>query len=142
MEFDFILHVSWIACALMIQKVTDGLSRGEENGLDTCGLYLGGMVPLHLSARERRPGLEEYILGWWNTGRNLEVLDPRDLFTTAHNPWHFGWFPAPTAADAAIEQFCTALHKRPQCYHVFAIPFLMTNQWSRTLLKAVGMYFF
>jgi hypothetical protein len=52
-----------------------------------------------------------------------------------------GWSPAPAAADAAIGQFCEALHKRPHCYHVFAIPFLMTNRWSKTLLKAVDVYF-
>jgi hypothetical protein len=50
------------------------------------------------------------------------------------------WFPDPAAADAAIDQFCEALHTRPQCYHVFAIPFLMTNRWSKTLLKAVVVY--
>jgi hypothetical protein len=77
-------------------------------------------VPLHLSARERIPGLEEWIVGLWNTGRNLEVLDLRDWFTTAHIPGDFGWFPAPAAADAAVDQFCGALHKRPHCYHVFA----------------------
>jgi hypothetical protein len=111
----------------MIQQGTDGLSRGEENGLPTCGLYLGGMVPLHLSARERSPGLEEWIWEWWKYGRNLEVLETRDWFTTAHNLGDFGWFPAPAASDAAIEQFCEALHKRPHCYHVFAVPLLMSN---------------
>jgi hypothetical protein len=98
------------------------------------------MVPLHLSARERSPGLEEWILGWCNTVRNLEVLEPRDWFTTAISPGDFGWFPAPAAADAAIDQFCEALHKRPYCYHVFAIPFLMTNKWRKNLLKAVDVY--
>jgi hypothetical protein len=98
-------------------------------------------VHLHLSARERSPGLEEWILVWWNTGRNLEVLEPRDWFTTAHNQGDFGWFPAPAATDTAIGQFCEALHKRPHCYHVLAIPFLMTNRWRKTLLKAVDVYF-
>jgi hypothetical protein len=105
MELDFILHVICIAGTRMIQQGTDGLSRREENGLATCGLSLGGMVPLHLSVRERSPGLEEWILGWWNTGRNLEVLEPRDCFTTAHNPGDFGWFPAPAAEDASLTNF-------------------------------------
>jgi hypothetical protein len=86
MEFDFILHVIWISGTQMIQQDMDGLSRGEENRLATCGLPLGGMVPLHLSAHERSPGLEEWIRGWWNTGRKLEVSEPRDWFATAHNP--------------------------------------------------------
>jgi hypothetical protein len=50
MEFDFILHVIWIFVTRIIQKGTDRLSRGEENGLATCRLSLGGMVSLHLSA--------------------------------------------------------------------------------------------
>jgi hypothetical protein len=50
MEFDFILHVIWIAGMRMIQQETYGISRGEENELATFGLSLGVMVPLHLSA--------------------------------------------------------------------------------------------
>jgi hypothetical protein len=76
------------------------------------------------------PGMVEH---WEKSG----ILEPRDWFTTAHKPGDFGWFPAPAAADAAVE----ALHKRPHCYHVFAIPFLMTNRWRKTLLKAVDVYF-
>jgi hypothetical protein len=54
---------------------------------------------------------------------------------------YLGWFPAPTVADAAIDQFCEALYKRPQCYHVFDMPPLMMNIWIKTLLKAVDVYF-
>jgi hypothetical protein len=89
----------------MIQQGTDGLSRGEENGLATCGLSLGGMVPLNLSAMERIPALKDWIRGWWNTGRELLMMEPRDWLTTAHTPGDFRWFPAPAAADAAIDQF-------------------------------------
>jgi hypothetical protein len=141
MDFDFILHVIWIAGTRMIQQGTDGLSRGEENGLATCGLSLGGMVPLHLDAIERSPALKDWIRGWWSTGRELLMTEPQDWFTTAHTPGDFGWFPAPAAADAAIDQCCEALHKRPHCYHVFAVPLLMMNRWRKTLLKAVDVYF-
>jgi hypothetical protein len=140
-EFDFILHVIWITGTRMIQQGTGGLSRGGENGLTDCGMSLGGMVPLHLSATERSPRLEDWIHGWWNTGRKLEVTEPRDWFTTAHNPGDFGWFPAPAAADTAIDQFCAALHNIPHFYHVFAVPLLMVNRWRKTLLKAVDVYF-
>jgi hypothetical protein len=78
MEFDFILHVIWIAGTRMIQQGTDGLSRGEENGLATCGLSLGGMVPLHLNAIERSPALKDCIRGWWSTGGELLMMEPRD----------------------------------------------------------------
>jgi hypothetical protein len=55
MVFDFILHVICISGMRMIQQGTGGLLRGEENGLATGGLSLGGMVPLHLSPTERIP---------------------------------------------------------------------------------------
>jgi hypothetical protein len=74
MQFDFILHVVWIAGTRMIQQDTVGLSRGEENGLATCGMALGGMVPLHLSATARSGMLEDWIRGWADTERKLEVL--------------------------------------------------------------------
>jgi hypothetical protein len=50
-DFDFILHVIWIAGTRMIQQGTNGLSRGEENGIAMCGLSMGGMVPndVHLT---------------------------------------------------------------------------------------------
>jgi hypothetical protein len=38
-----------------------------------------------------------------------------------------GGVPDPAAADAVIDQFCEALHNRPHCYHVFAVPLLMKN---------------
>jgi hypothetical protein len=69
------------------------------------------------------------------------MTEPWDWFTTAHTPGDFGCFPAPAAADAAIDQFCEALHKRPHFYRVFAVPLIMTNRWRKTLLKAVDVYF-
>jgi hypothetical protein len=120
MKFDLILHVVLIAGTWMIQQGTDGLSRGDENALATCGMALGGMVPLHLSATARSVVLEDWIRGWEDTGRKLEVLEPRGWFTSAHRLGSFGWFPAPAAADAAIDQLCDALHKRPSCFHVYA----------------------
>jgi hypothetical protein len=43
--------------------------------------------------------------------------------------------------DAAIDILCEALHSRPHCSYVFTVPLLMTNIWSKTLLKAVDVYF-
>jgi hypothetical protein len=141
MQFDFILYVVWIAGTRMIQQGTYGLSRGEENSLATCGMAVGGMVPLHLSATARSDMLEDWIRGWSNTGRKLEVLEPRGWFTSGHRLGSYGWLPAPAAADAVIDQFCDALHKHPSCFHVFAIPLLMTNRWRKQLLKATDVYF-
>jgi hypothetical protein len=141
MQFDLFFHVVWIAGTRMIQQGTDGLLRGEENGLATCGMALGGMVPLHLSATSRSAVLEYWIHGWAYTGRKLEVLESRGWFTSAHRLGSFGWFLAPAAVDAAIDQFCDALHRCPSCCHVFAIPLLMTNRWRKQLLKATDVYF-
>jgi hypothetical protein len=69
------------------------------------------------------------------------VLEPRGWFTSVHQLGSFGWLPAPAAAYAAIDQFCDALHKRPSCFHVLAIPLLMTNIWRKQLLKATDVYF-
>jgi hypothetical protein len=74
-------------------------------------------------------------------GRKLEVLEPRGWFTSAHQLESFRWFLAPATADVAIDQFCDALHKRPDCFHVLAIPLLMTNRWRKHLLKATDVYF-
>jgi hypothetical protein len=68
MQFDFILHVVWIIGTRMTQQGTDGLSRGEEDGLAACGMALGGMVPLHLSATAQSGMLEDWIRGWADTG--------------------------------------------------------------------------
>jgi hypothetical protein len=65
-EFEFILRVIRIYGTWMIQQGTNSLSQGEENGLATRGLSLGGMVPLHLSAMERSPpggGLDPVMVG-------------------------------------------------------------------------------
>jgi hypothetical protein len=113
MQFDFKLHVVWIAGTRMVHQGTDGLSRGEENSLMTRGLSLGGMVPLHSSTTARHATLEDWIRGWADTGRKLEVLEPRGRSTSAHQLGSFGWYQAPAAVNAAIDQFCDALHKLP-----------------------------
>jgi hypothetical protein len=42
----------------------------------------------------------------------------------------------PAAADVAIDKFCEAMHTRLYCFHVFAIPLLITNLWRKQLLNA------
>jgi hypothetical protein len=125
----------------MIQQGSKGLSRGEENGVATCGLSLGGMVHLHLSATTRSSMLEDWIRWWPDTGRNVEVLELRGWFNSAHKMGSFWWFLVLVAADAAIYQLCDALQKRPNCFHVLSIPLLMTNILRKKLLKAVTVYF-
>jgi hypothetical protein len=110
MQLDFILHVIWITGTRMIQQAMDGRLRGKENCPATYMPYLGGMVPLILGSRERRPGLEDWTRGQCDTGIKLEVLEPIGWFTETHKLGDFGWFPAPAAADAAIYQLYEALH--------------------------------
>jgi hypothetical protein len=76
-------------------------------------MSLGGIVPLHLSATECSAMLEDWIRGWADTGRKLEVLEPRGCCTLAHQLGSCGWLMAPAAVNAAIDQFCDALHERP-----------------------------
>jgi hypothetical protein len=140
LQFAFILHMVWIAGTQMIQHGTGGFSRGEDNGLTSCGLSLGGMVPLHLRATERSP-MSHWIRGWVDSGKDLEVLETDGWFTSTHKRVSFGWFLAPAAADAAVDQLYDALHKMPNCFHVFAIPILMTNRRRKQLLKATDTYF-
>jgi hypothetical protein len=88
----------------MIQQGTDGLSRGNENGPATNGVALSGMVLLHLGACERRPLLLNWLEDWCDLGKECTVLESEGWFIQAHKPGCFGWFPAPSAADAAIDQ--------------------------------------
>jgi hypothetical protein len=64
MKYNFILHMAWITGARMIHQGTDGLSRGDTNGLATSGVSLSIPVLLHLSATKRAPKLLEWIKDW------------------------------------------------------------------------------
>jgi hypothetical protein len=52
MQYEFFLHVIWIAGTRMIQQGTDGISKGDDNGPATSGVALSGMVPLYLGTCE------------------------------------------------------------------------------------------
>jgi hypothetical protein len=140
MQFDFILHLVWISGTRMIQQGTDGLSGGEKNILATCGMSLGGMVHLHLSATAQSAMLEDWIRGWADTGRQLEVLE----LGVVHlgSPTGILWMVSGAGRSGCGHHFCDALHKRPSCFHVFSTPLLMTNRWSKQLLKATDVYFY
>jgi hypothetical protein len=139
MEFDFILHVIWIAGTRMIHQGTYGLSRGGRTGylwvvFGRNGAFTSACAGEDPWSGGMDPGMVEH---WDKSGSIRSQI----LVHHRSQPRGFWWIPAPVAADAAIDQFCEALHKRPHCYHVFAIPFLMTNRWRKTLLKAVNVYF-
>jgi hypothetical protein len=107
----------------------------------TCGMALGGMVPLQLSATARSEMLEDWIRGWAATGRKLEVLEPRGWFTLGHRIGSCGWLPAPAAADRAIDQFCDALHKRLQLFSCIHHPPFDDKQIEETNTEGDGCVF-
>jgi hypothetical protein len=110
-------------------------------GPATQGLSLDGVAPLHLDILEQIPQLLEWIHSWEDVIQ-LEVLSPEGWYTDGHKQGHFLWDPPAAAADAAVEQFCKAVHKRPQCTHLFMTPFLMTNRRRKQMLKATDLKFF
>jgi hypothetical protein len=44
-------------------------------------------------------------------------------------------------ADAVVDQLYEAVHKRPQCTHLFIAPFLMKNCLHNQMLKATDLKF-
>jgi hypothetical protein len=127
MRYYLVLHVIWIAGTRMIQQGTYGLSRGEEMGPATQGLSFVGVVPLHLGVLDQSPQVLEWIHIW--AGRlQLEVISPEGWYTNGHKQGYFLWDPPPAAADEAVEKLCEAVHKMPQCTHLFMTTFLMTNR--------------
>jgi hypothetical protein len=54
----------------------------------------------------------------------------------------FLWCPPPCLADVALEALRKSLHKRPQHYHIFVCPKLMTYLWRKTLLRTCDFAFY
>jgi hypothetical protein len=122
MKYDLVLHVIWIAGTRILQQGTDGLSQGEEMGPATQGLGLVGVVPLHLGVLDQSPHVLEWIRSWVGV-LQLEVLSPEGWYINGHKQENFLWAPPPAAADAAVEQLCETVHKRPQCANLFMTSF-------------------
>jgi hypothetical protein len=110
-------------------------------GPATQGMSLHGVFPLHFSVLEQSTVFLDWIRSWTGVLK-LEVLSPEGWYTNDHNQGTLLWDPPPAAADAAVEQLCEAVHKRPQCTHVFIAPFLMTNRWRKKMLKATDLKLF
>jgi hypothetical protein len=77
----------------------------------------------------------------WAGVLKSEVISPEGWYNDGHKQGNF-ICPPPAAADAAVEQLCEAVHKRPQCTHYFMTPFLMTNKWRKQILKATDLKLF
>jgi hypothetical protein len=126
----------------------EGVTAGEE---------MLSFVPIHESALERHPPLNDWISSWGG-GAAVEFLSPNDWFERGHDLlggefdkkgfWRhtvvqgtYVWAPPPAAAEVALEQLRKARIKRQDSLHIFTCPRLMTPRWLRQLYKASDIVF-
>jgi hypothetical protein len=119
------------------------------------------IVPLHLSPVNRDPTLLTWVASWIPVGLSPHILTPYEWYTTGHGvmesntnldgmccpspaPYStvFVWHPAPTAAEAALEELCFSRHKRPTYWHIFLCPRLFTHTWRKRLFKFSEVTFY
>ena len=135
-----------VAGTRMIDQGTDGLSRGDRNSGIMAGESMLSFIPLHLSAFDRAPDLEDWVRMVFEIegecGEGFQIL--------THNQWPqnhtirgmYVWAPPPAAADVAAEYMVHAIHKRPHSTHIFICPRLMTHRWQRLVRKSSALYLF
>jgi hypothetical protein len=135
-----VLHVIHVAGTRMIWQGTDGLSRGDSSAGVMTGDSVLSFVPLHLSATDRSTSLIGWVREWWNgTSSDSDRtiwLRPDDWPSNLMNRKIYLWTPPPAAADAALEYFTKAIHKKSASTHIFLCPRLMTARWLRVLRKS------
>ena len=133
----FKLHLIHVAGTRMIESGVDGLSRGDESTGVMAGASMLSFVPLHLSAVTRSQVVVDWVRGWVPDNLNFRHLTPEEWYVPfdAQN-LHF-WTPPPAAADLAVELLAEGIHKRPDCWHVFLAPRLMTYMWRKRLWENV-----
>ena len=146
MTGDCIIHMVHVAGTRMIDQGTDGLSRGDRNSGIMAGESMLSFIPLHLSAFDRAPDLEDWVRMVFEIegecGEGFQIL--------THNQWPqnhtirgmYVWAPPPAAADVAAEYMVHAIHKRPHSTHIFICPRLMTHRWQRLVRKSSALYLF
>jgi hypothetical protein len=105
MSGDLVLHVVHVAGTRMVAEGADGGSRGDLNQGVMAGQPILDFIPLHLSALERSPGLEDWIRSWWDDERGeLVRLTPEGWFDEGQQEGNFLRAPPPAAADVVGEQ--------------------------------------
>ncbi len=158
LEMNFKCKIHFIHCAgkRMIAQGTDGLSRGNLLSGVMTGKSMTDFVPIHKSALERFPALEDWIRSW--TSSRTEFLSPMQWFTRGHdhelNEFEvnvdgvklpkmktgcFVWSPPPCLAEVAIEELRKARHKRTTSHHLFIVPRLMQPHYLKHLHKAADL---
>ena len=159
LDYSIILHVIHVAGTRMIAQGTDGCSRGVLMEGVMAGQGMLSFIDLDKSACERSPSLLPWIRSW--CGRpDLKPLTPAEWYVEGHgiigghrdkrNVWipdheeancmHL-WAPAPSIADAMLEELLKARHKRTDTWHIVVIPRLMAPRWRRLFHKVVDLNF-
>jgi hypothetical protein len=151
---DCEILVSHVSGKRMIAQGTDGISRGSLKEGVSLGQSMLSFIPLHLSATERSPSLQEWMLKWmaveavfltpsewFNRGHGLVdgKKDHQGFWRYNYTPGTFVWAPPPAAADVALEEMRKAVLKRQDSSHVFVCPRLLTCQWRKQLYKAADI---
>ena len=150
------IHIIHVSGERMKEQGSDGLSRGNLNVGVMAGKEMLSFVPIHKSALERSNTLTPWLQTF--VGDDAEFLSPKDWFTRGHDldelRWElncdgmelpaikkgtFIWTPAPSAAEAAIEELRRARHKRQNSRHLFIVPRLMEPTWRKHLHKAADL---
>ena len=143
MEYDFELqlHVVHVSGKRMIAQGTDGLSRADFSEGVMAGKAMTSFIPLHLDCEERAPGMGEWLQGLLKEVGGASLLDPSGWFRESQAFGNFVRTPAPAAAEVVVEQLGKARHKRPGCFHIVAVPRLMTGRWRRAMGRECNFYF-
>jgi hypothetical protein len=132
MKGDLKLHVIHVAGTQMEAEGADGSSRGNQSSGVMNGTHVLHYVPLHQSALEVAPKLEEWLQGCWpkQLGK-LDIMTEKDWFKHGRTSQNCIWAPAPAAAEVAAKQTGRAIHQHPSSFHMFVVPRLMTSRWRR-----------
>lgn len=141
MQGNLVLHVIHIAGTRMIEEGADGGSRGDLNQGAMAGRSILEYVPLHLSALEVQPNVEQWIRSWWDSEYGpLITLKPEGWFTEGHQGGCYLWAPPPAAAEVVVEQVSEAIHKRPWSTHIIVVPRIMTGRWRGDMIKETDFW--
>jgi hypothetical protein len=136
MKGDLKLHVIHVAGTRMQEEGADGASRGDQSSGVMSGTHILQYIPLHLSALDVAPKLEEWLRSCWPKERGkLQCLTANDWYSHGVSSRNCIWAPAPAAAEAASEQLARAIHKHPSSFHLFVAPRLLTSRWRRRVSK-------
>jgi hypothetical protein len=105
------LHAVHIEGCRMCAQGTDGLSHAQLLEGDFNGLSHMYFMPLHLTAIDQESSLCPSLKSWVSVLGDVRFLSPFEWFMLGHANGNFVWRPPPAAAEAALEQLATALHK-------------------------------